>query len=155
MISRLQPRTRSRAGPLLLLAVAIMAALPGCAQTGGEDTPTGRLASLGADGNVYVTTPGAAEPLQITHDATVPAEGEGLPYHRLAWSPGGALAFAAVEHSGSRARGRLYVLDDVDDAAGPLTRGHNPSPLPSHAPSALIQHAADCQLAGRIQSAKV
>jgi TolB protein len=54
---------------------------------------------------------GDGPPLQITDDATAPPEGEGLSYHRVAWSPGGALAFAAVERAGSRARSRLYVVD--------------------------------------------
>ncbi|MEJ2211697.1 MAG: hypothetical protein P8129_22045, partial [Anaerolineae bacterium] len=124
-----RPRRRAlvRSGRLLLFAAVLASCLacvpPGDGRPGpgqppaGE--PAGRLAFIGADGNVYVTTVGASAPLQLTHDATASAEDQGLSYHRLAWSPTGALAFAAVERSGTGAHGRLYVVDSVDDASSP------------------------------------
>jgi WD40 repeat protein len=77
--------------------------------------PAGRLAYIGADGNVYIAAPDLGTSFQVTHDATVPAEGDGLSYHRIAWSPDGSLAFAAVERSGATARGRLYAVRTLTD----------------------------------------
>lgn len=83
--------------------------------TGNPDLPlassSGRLAYIGGDGNVYVTTADGASTIAVTDDATVAPEGNGLSYHRLAWSPDGRLAFASVARSGSAARSKLYVAE--------------------------------------------
>jgi TolB protein len=79
-------------------------------QPGTGHSP-GRLAYLGADGNVYVTTADRSSTLAVTSDATAPVEGQGLSYHRLAWSPDGRLAFAAVIRSGDKATSKLYVVE--------------------------------------------
>jgi TolB protein len=67
------------------------------------------LAYIGGDGNVYVTTSDLQERLAVTVDATVAAEGNGRSYHRLAWSPDGQLAFAAVERHFGRTSSAIYV----------------------------------------------
>lgn len=61
---------------------------------------------------MYVTAPGRDTPIQLTDDATVANEGEGLSYHRLSWSPGGRLAFASVRRAQNDAESTLYVVDD-------------------------------------------
>jgi hypothetical protein len=76
----------------------------------------GRLAYLGADGNVYVTTADRTSTLAVTRDATAPVEGQGLSYHRLAWSPEGRLAFAAVIRSGDQAASKLYVVESPGES---------------------------------------
>lgn len=110
MTSRRRTRISSWPGLLLLWLAAALAALAGCTPP-DNPSPAGHLIFIGADGNVYVTTADLSTSIQVTDDATAPAEGTGLSYHRLAWSPGGSLAFAAVERGGSQARGRLYVAD--------------------------------------------
>ena len=74
-------------------------------------TNRGRLAYIGADGNVYVTTADRRRTVAVTRDATAPAESQGLSYHRLSWSPDGRLAFASVTRAGNQARSRLYVVE--------------------------------------------
>lgn len=78
---------------------------------------TGRLAYIGGDGNVYVTTPDRQRTAQITEDATALPEHQGLSYHRLSWSPDGHLAYAAVTRSGDQARSTLYVKESLDGPA--------------------------------------
>ena len=70
---------------------------------------SGRLAYIGADGNIYVTTPDLQEHLAITQDSTAPPEGPGLSYPRVSWSPDGQLAYASVIREGNNAQARLYV----------------------------------------------
>ncbi|GIK43506.1 MAG: hypothetical protein BroJett011_73390 [Chloroflexota bacterium] len=72
---------------------------------------SGRLAYIGGDGNVYITTADRSRTLAVTADATAAAEYPGLSYHRLSWSPDGRLAFAAVTRSGSETRSTLYVAE--------------------------------------------
>lgn len=72
---------------------------------------SGRLAYIGADGNIYVTTPELEEHFAITQDATVPPEGPGLSYPRVSWSPDGQLAYASVIREGNDAQARLYVAE--------------------------------------------
>ncbi|HSJ57602.1 MAG TPA: hypothetical protein VLC95_10500 [Anaerolineae bacterium] len=98
-------------GVLLLWLAAPVLTVALLPLSGAAPVPAGRLAFIGADGNVYLTTADLQTSFQVTHDATAPAEGEGLSYHRIAWSPAGDLALAAVERTGSRASGRLYVVD--------------------------------------------
>jgi hypothetical protein len=71
----------------------------------------GRLAYIGSDGNVYVTTGDRRSTIAITNDAKAPPEQQGLSYHRIAWSPNGWLAFAAVTREGNEARSKLYVVE--------------------------------------------
>lgn len=71
--------------------------------------PSGRLAYIGGDGNVYLTTATLKTKVALTVDATTLAEGNGRSYHRLAWSPDGWLAFAAVERGLDGTRSELYV----------------------------------------------
>jgi hypothetical protein len=73
----------------------------------------GRLAYIGSDGNVYVTTADGRSTIAITTDAEVPPEQQGLSYHRIAWSPTGWLAFAAVTREGNEARSKLYVVESA------------------------------------------
>lgn len=73
------------------------------------ETP-GRLAYVGADGNVYVTTADHETKIAVTDNATTYPEGPGLSYHRLAWSPDGRLAFASVRRIGDDAQSKLYVV---------------------------------------------
>lgn len=85
--------------------------LLGCGRALPESA--GQLAYIGGDGNVYVV---AAERLgektAVTTDAESAREGAGLSYHRLAWSPSGQLAYAAVVRQNETARGTLYLRDD-------------------------------------------
>jgi TolB protein len=71
----------------------------------------GHLAYIGADGNIYVTTPELGEHLAVTQDATAPPEGPGLSYPRVSWSPDGQLAYASVIREGNNAQARLYVAE--------------------------------------------
>jgi TolB protein len=82
----------------------------------GAGHRAGRLAYLGADGNVYITTADRTSTLAVTSDATAPVEGQGLSYHRLAWSPDGRLAFAAVIRSGDKATSKLYVVESLGES---------------------------------------
>jgi TolB protein len=82
-----------------------------------------RLAYIGADGNIYVTTPDFSEKLAITDDATTSPEGPGLSYPRVAWSPDGKLAYASVIRSGNDAQARLYIQEDL--AAEPRLVGQS------------------------------
>lgn len=86
-----------------------------------DETPTpissassGRLAYIGGDGNVYVTTADRSETIAITSDATAAPEYPGYSYHRLSWSPDGRLAFAGVTRSNDDATSVLYVLDSLE-----------------------------------------
>jgi len=79
-----------------------------------ESTPaegSGRLAYIGGDGNIYITTPELEEHMAITQDATAPPEGPGLSYPRVSWSPDGQLAYASVIRNGNEAQARLYVAE--------------------------------------------
>jgi TolB protein len=78
---------------------------------------SGRLAYIGADGNIYVTTPEFAEHFAVTHDATAPPEGPGLSYPRVSWSPDGQLAYASVIRNGNGAQARLYVAQSPGASA--------------------------------------
>jgi Tol biopolymer transport system component len=86
-----------------LLLSSCVQPLPPSASTAGQ------LAYIGSDGNVYVTDPNGWGKQAITTDATVAAEGNGRSYHRLAWSPDGQLAFAAVERGLNQTRSQVYV----------------------------------------------
>jgi TolB protein len=77
----------------------------------GDLSGPGRLAYIGRDGNVYVTTADRQRTVAVTDDATTALEGEGRSYHRLSWSPQGELAFAAVERNGAQARSQLYRVE--------------------------------------------
>ena len=70
---------------------------------------SGRLAYIGGDGNIYITTPNLEEHFAVTQDATVSPEGPGLSYPRVSWSPDGQLAYASVIRNGNEALARLYV----------------------------------------------
>lgn len=72
---------------------------------------SGRLAYIGADGNIFVTTPELEEHYAVTQDATAPPEGPGLSYPRVSWSPDGQLAYASVVRNGNGAQARLYVAE--------------------------------------------
>ena len=72
---------------------------------------SGRLAYIGADGNIFVTTPELEEHFAVTQDATAPPEGPGLSYPRFSWSPDGQLAYASVVRNGNGAQARLYVAE--------------------------------------------
>ncbi len=78
-----------------------------------ERLPSGRLAYIGSDGNLYVTTPDLDAPIAITDDASAPPEGPGLSYPRVAWSPDGQLAYTSVIRSGNDAKARLYVMQSL------------------------------------------
>lgn len=69
----------------------------------------GEIAYIGSDGNVYVTQLDGGNKRAITTDATVAAEGNGRSYHRLAWSPDGRLAFAAVERKLTGIHSQVYI----------------------------------------------
>jgi hypothetical protein len=58
-----------------------------------------------------VTTADRRSTIAITSDAEAPPERQGLSYHRIAWSPSGWLAFAAVTRDGNDARSKLYVVE--------------------------------------------
>jgi hypothetical protein len=83
----------------------------------------GRLAYIGADGNIYVTTPELEEHFAVTKDATAPPEGPGLSYPRVSWSPDGQLAYASVIRDGNNAQARLYVAETP--GATPRLVGHS------------------------------
>jgi WD40 repeat protein len=72
---------------------------------------SGHLAYIGADGNIYITTPELKEHFAVTQDATAPPEGPGLSYPRVSWSPDGQLAYASVIRDGNIAQARLYVAE--------------------------------------------
>jgi len=72
---------------------------------------SGRLAYIGGDGNIYVTTPELEEHFAVTQDATAPPEGPGLSYPRVSWSREGQLAYASVIRDGNDAKARLYVAE--------------------------------------------
>jgi Tol biopolymer transport system component len=80
-------------------------------RAGKTDTAVGpgRLAYIGGDGNVYVSSADLAQTLRLTKDATTSPEGMGRSYHRISWSPDGRLAFAAVERTLTDIRSQLYV----------------------------------------------
>jgi Tol biopolymer transport system component len=75
---------------------------------------SGRLAYIGGDGNVYVTTVDRSQTIAITADATAAPEYPGYSYHRLSWSPDGRLAFAGVTRTNDEATSVLYVLDALE-----------------------------------------
>ncbi|HRW07764.1 MAG TPA: hypothetical protein P5121_21830 [Caldilineaceae bacterium] len=98
----------------VLLFVLLVACRPIVAPTGSQPDSSlagGRLAYIGGDGNIYVTDAELTENRAITTDATVVAEGNGRSYHRLAWSPGGQLAYAAVERDYPTIQSELYITD--------------------------------------------
>jgi TolB protein len=78
---------------------------------------SGRLAYIGADGNIYVTTPALTEHFAVTQDATVAPEGPGLSYPRVSWSLDGQLAYASVIREGNNAQARLYVAESPGEPA--------------------------------------
>jgi hypothetical protein len=78
----------------------------------------GRLAYIGRDGNIYITTSALTSTLAVTQDATTSPENIGFSYHRLSWSLDGSLAFAGVTRSLDETNSRLYVVD----ASGPPAR---------------------------------
>ena len=88
----------------LLITAALARALP-------RAEHEGRLAYIGRDGNVYVTTADRRSTIAVTNDAEAPPEQQGLSYHRITWSPNGSLAFAAVTREGNEARSKLYVAE--------------------------------------------
>ena len=77
----------------------------------------GRLAYIGADGNIFVTTPELEEHFAVTKDATAPPEGPGLSYPRVSWSPDGQIAYASVIRDGNKAQARLYVAESPEAPA--------------------------------------
>src|SRR5438067_13923845 len=108
--------TSMRSLLLLVLILLFSACQPIVAPA--QSTPTdkrnnipvgGQLAYIGGDGNVYVTTADKRTKVAMTKDATTSAEGNGRSYHRVAWSPDGWLAFAAVERTLTRTHSELYV----------------------------------------------
>ena len=78
---------------------------------------SGRLAYIGADGNIYITTPGLEEHFALTQDATTSPEGSGLSYPRVSWSPDGQIAYASVIRNGDTAQARLYVAEAPGEPA--------------------------------------
>lgn len=74
-----------------------------------ESKSAGRLAYVGADGNVYVTDAARTSTVAVTNNATAPFEGLGLSYQRISWSPGGQLAYAAVTRTDESTTSKLYV----------------------------------------------
>jgi TolB protein len=78
---------------------------------------SGTLAYVGADGNVWMTSPGQGWTEQVTGDATGPPEGQGRSYHRVAWGPDGSLAFAAVVRSRDHTRSELFLRQARDQPA--------------------------------------
>lgn len=104
---------------ILSLIFCLISALIACqAQTPPPPTTeppsvgqSGRLAYVGGDGNIYVTTADRSEVIAVTDDATAPPENSGFSYHRVAWSPDGQLAYASVERTGNQADSTLYVAE--------------------------------------------
>ena len=88
---------------------------PTSSATAPADQSSGRLAYIGGDGNVYVTTADRRETIAITDDATVAAEYSGYSYNRLSWSPEGRLAFAGVTRTNDEATSVLYVVNSPED----------------------------------------
>lgn len=85
----------------------------------------GRLAFVGADGNVYVTVILQGRPAPataITLDATAAPEGRGRSYHRIAWAYDGRPAFAAVERGRRTVGSELYIV--APDQAPQLAGAH-------------------------------
>lgn len=71
---------------------------------------SGRLAYVGNDGNIYVTTADQSSKLAVTTNATTGPEDAGFSYHRISWSRDGQLAFAGVHRSADQAsQAKLYV----------------------------------------------
>lgn len=96
----------------ILIAIGCQAQPPSTPTT--EPPPahhSGRLAYVGGDGNIYLTTADRSEVIAVTDDATAPPENTGFSYHRVAWSPDGQLAYAGVERTGNRANSTLYVAE--------------------------------------------
>ena len=75
---------------------------------------TERLAYIGADGNIYITSANLETKFALTTDATAPREGAGLSYQRISWSPEGHLAYAAVTRQRDEAASILYVKDSLE-----------------------------------------
>jgi len=104
---------------LLGLIACAPAVPPGPSSTPAHSLPTstspppaasaGRLAYIGGDGNIYVTTPELTSPIAVTHDATTSPENMGFSYHRISWSSDGQLAFASVTRSLTQTQSQLYV----------------------------------------------
>jgi TolB protein len=92
-------------------ADAVPSSTPANPAESGATRGSGRLAYIGADGNIFVATPDLKEHFAVTHDATVPPEGPGLSYPRVSWSPDGQLAYASVIRNGNDAQARLYVAE--------------------------------------------
>ena len=89
----------------VLLSTLVLA---GCDQQVMPENPSpGRLGYIGEDGNVYITSGDLTGQQVITKDATTRIEGSGLSYHRIAWSPAGQLANAAVERDGENVISKL------------------------------------------------
>jgi TolB protein len=85
----------------------------------------GRLAYIGADGNIYVTTPDRSMIIAVTDDATVAYEGAGLSYQRISWSPEGRLAYASVTRTRDQATSKLYVKETVTGPAQLIAESEN------------------------------
>jgi len=123
----------NRLSSLIIVAWVLAAViLMGCQSAAAETPPKtnskdnsnlspvesrGRLAYIGGDGNVYVTTANRETTIAITNDATTFPEKEGFSYHRLAWSWEGSLAFAAITRSGEDFSSQLYVVESPGEAA--------------------------------------
>ncbi len=107
---------RSGANILLLWIGLVLLLLASCDRTESLDrAEISRLAYIGGDGNVYVTTTADLRAKQrLTDDAEVASELQGLSYHRLSWSRDGWLAFASVRRDRDRAQSKLYVLPALD-----------------------------------------
>ena len=71
----------------------------------------GRLAYVGADGNVYITNADRTSKVAVTDNATAPFEAPGLSYQRISWSQDNQLAYAAVTRSNEKTTSKLYVLE--------------------------------------------
>ena len=76
----------------MLGGIAILFLACQTAPTPQATLPTGHLAYIGGDGNIYVTTADRQTTIAVTDDATSSWEGAGLSYQRIAWSPKGQLA---------------------------------------------------------------
>ena len=108
-----------RAVIFILLTTALLACRDAAALDRPAPEPTaspeseispGRLAYIGGDGNVYVTSADLTNKVAVTTDATAAWEDSGRSYQRLAWSTGGQLAFASVTRlAHDRAESSLYV----------------------------------------------